>query len=224
MKLLIVDDEKDLNTILVTRLKKEGYNIDNCYRGDDAWYHIQNTEYDGIILDIMLPVLDGISILKKMRASDIQTPVLFLTSKSSVENRVAGLDAGANDYLTKPFAFEELSARIRCMTRSAAISRNNILQIADLIVDCNTKKVTRSGKSIELTGKEFSILEYMLLNQGHVLSKEKIEQHIWHYDFNGDSDIVKVYIRYLRKKIDDGYELKLIHTARSFGYILKCDK
>ncbi len=224
MRLLIVDDEKDLNSVLVTRLKNEGYSVDSCYNGDDAWYYIQNTEYDGIILDIMLPILDGITVLKKMRASGIHTPVLFLTAKSSIEDRVSGLDAGANDYLTKPFAFEELSARIRCMTRPATNPQDNILQISNLIVDCNNKKVTRAGNLIELTGKEYSILEYMLLNKGQVLSKEKIEQHIWNYDYNGDSDIVKVYIRYLRKKIDDGYEPKLIHTARSFGYILKCDE
>lgn len=224
MRLLIVEDEKDLNSVLVTRLKNEGYSVDSCYNGDDAWYYIQNTEYDGIILDIMLPILDGITVLKKMRASGIHTPVLFLTAKSSIEDRVSGLDAGANDYLTKPFAFEELSARIRCMTRPATNPQDNILEIADLIVDCNNKKVTRAGNPIELTGKEYSILEYMLLNKGRILSKEKIEQHIWNYDYNGDSDIVKVYIRYLRKKIDDGYEPKLIHTARSFGYILKCDE
>lgn len=222
MRLLVVDNEKDLNSILVTRLKNEGYCIDNCFRGDDAWYYIQFTEYDGIILDIMLPAIDGITILKKMRLAGIKTPVLCLTAKSSIEDRVAGLDAGANDYLVKPFAFEELCARIRCMTRSSANPEDNILQIADLTVDCNLKKVTRSGKNIELTGKEYAILEYMLLNKGQILSKEKIEQHIWNYEYNGDSDIVKVYIRYLRKKLDEGYDAKLIHTVRNFGYVLKC--
>lgn len=224
MRLLVVEDEKDLNNIIVTRLKNEGYSVDNCFDGEEAWYYIKDIEYDGIILDIMIPHIDGISLLKKLRNENISTPVLFLTAKCNIEDKVAGLDAGANDYLVKPFVFEELLARIRCMTRISSNTNSNILKLEDLTMDCNSKTVTRSNQIIELTGKEYAILEFMLLNKGKILSKEQIERHIWNYDYEGDSDIVKVYIRYLRRKIDDKFTPKLIHTARSFGYVLKSDK
>lgn len=169
----------------------------------------------------MLPKIDGITILKKMRSSHINTPVLLLTARDSIEDRVRGLDCGADDYLVKPFAFDELLARIRVMTRKKTDHHSNIFTLADLSVNLNDHTVSRSGKEIALSSKEFAILEYMIRNQGIVLSKEKLEQHIWNYDYDGDSNIIKVYIRYLRKKIDDEFEQKLIHTVRNCGYVLR---
>lgn len=224
MRLLIVEDEEDLNSVLVTRLKSENYCVDSCFNGEDALEFIENTEYDGIILDIMLPKIDGITILKTIRKNNNKTPVLLLTAKDSIQDKVNGLDNGADDYLVKPFIFDELLARIRVMTRRKNDSVTNIFTIDDLTVNCTTHSVMRGNDNIQLSSKEFAILEYMIRNQGIVLSKEKIEEHIWSYDYDGNSDIIKVYIRYLRKKIDSNYDNKLIHTVRNYGYVLKLDE
>lgn len=224
MRLLIIEDEKDLNEIITKRLKHENYCVDSCYDGEEAWDFIEYTEYDAIISDIMLPKMDGVELLKKVRKKGIKTPILLLTAKDTIKDRVSGLDAGADDYLIKPFAFEELLARIRVMTRRTTDSVTNIFSIEDLTVDCNAHIVKRANVNINLSSKEFAILEYMIRNKGIVLSKEKIENHIWNYDYDGDSNIIKVYIRYLRKKIDDGFETKLIHTVRNYGYVLKSEK
>lgn len=221
MRLLIVEDEMDLNEVLVTRLESENYCVDSCNNGEEAWEYIQLTEYDGIILDIMLPIMDGLTVLKNMRSHNIKTPVLLLTAKDRIEDRVYGLDLGADDYLVKPFAFDELLARIRVMTRRYTSNVTNIFTVGDLTVNCTNHTVKRGKTNISLSSKEFAILEYMIRNQGIVLSKEKIEQHIWNYDYQNSSDIIKVYIRYLRKKIDDKFEHKLIHTVRNYGYVLK---
>ena len=169
----------------------------------------------------MMPGLSGLEVLKKIRATGNSLPVLFLTAKDAVPDRVAGLDAGADDYLTKPFAFDELLARIRVMLRKHSGKSENIYRIANLSVDINTHTVCRNDNPISLSSKEFSILEYLIRNQGIVLSREKIEQHIWNYDYEGSSNLVDVYIRYLRRKIDEGYSPKLIHTVRGAGYVLK---
>lgn len=224
MRLLVVEDEQDLNDILVKRLESANYSVDSCFNGLDSLDYIHSTEYDVIILDIMLPKIDGLTVLKKIRSNNINTPVILLTAKDSIDDRVHGLDMGADDYLIKPFAFDELLARIRVMTRKKSNNTTNIFTIADLTVNCNTHTVTRGNKAINLSSKEFSILEYMIMNQGIVLSKEKIEEHIWNYDYEGDTNIIKVYIRYLRKKIDDDFNIKLIHTIRNCGYVLKVDK
>ena len=178
-------------------------------------------EYDALILDIMMPVLDGLSVLKKIRQRGSTVPVLLLTAKDSIEDRVAGLDAGADDYLVKPFAFEELLARIRVLLRKPAGTPSSCLQTADLKILLDTHQVFRGDTEIRLSGKEFSLFRYMMQNEGIVLSRDKLEQHIWNYDYTGGSNVIDVYIRYLRRKIDDGYEPKLIHTVRGAGYVLK---
>lgn len=223
MRLLVVEDEIDLNNVIVKRLQKEKFGVDYCYNGMEAFDYIEMMDYDVIILDIMMPELDGLSFLKKIRKKENHTAVLLLTARDSVEDRVNGLYAGANDYLVKPFAYEELIARIHVLTRKNTENSNDVFKIADLVVDCNKRVVTRGGNEIPLKAKEFAVLEYMIRNQGCVLSKETIGNHIWDYDSERDDSIVKVYIRYLRKKIDDAYEVKLIHTIRQYGYVLKAE-
>lgn len=221
MRFLVVEDQKDLNKIISKRLKSEGYSVDSCFDGKEALEYISMADYDGIVLDIMMPKVDGITVLKTIRERGIMTPVLFLTAKDTVEDKVNGLDLGANDYLVKPFAFEELMARIRVMVRKASGNTSNIYTAGDLVLDANSHVVTRAGDEISLSAKEFALLEYMLRNKGIVLSREKIENNLWSFDYAGGTNAVDVYIRYLRKKIDDNYDLKLIHTVRGSGYVLK---
>ena len=223
MRLLIAEDEKLLNKTLTERLSKLGYSIDNCFDGDDALYYIENTRYDGIILDVMMPGLTGFDVLKRIREKGILTPVLILTAKDSDEDIIEGLDKGANDYLTKPFSFEVLCARIRAMLRVKENITGNVLEIADLSVDTTTRIVKRGEKTIELSSKEYSVLEYLMRNKGIVVSKEKIEENIWNYDYEGSSDVIKVYIHHLRKKIDDAFDIKLLHTIKNAGYVIKVD-
>lgn len=221
MRILVAEDEKNLNSVIVKRLTVEGYSVDACYNGKEVLEFIACAEYDGIIMDIMMPELSGLEALKKMRLQKNKTPVLLLTAKDSISDRVNGLDSGADDYLVKPFAFDELLARIRVMTRKVSGNKTNIFQVANLTVDCDSHVVMRDDMVINLSAKEFSILEYLVRNQGIVLGREKIEQHIWNYDYDGGSNVVDVYIRYIRKKIDDKYSPKLIHTIRGKGYVLR---
>lgn len=223
MRLLIVEDEIHLLDVIKKRLKKENYSVDGCMDGLEAMEYIKMTPYDGIILDIMLPGIDGIEILKRMREQGIGTPVLLLTARDSIADRVKGLDTGADDYLVKPFAFEELLARIRVMMRRHNVENSpaEVLSVGDLTFNILSKEVKRGETAIDLSAKEAAILEYMMRNKGIVLSREQIEQHVWDYDYMGGSNMVDVYIRYLRKKIDDAYEKKLIHTVRGSGYVLK---
>lgn len=225
MRILVVEDEKKINDIIVKILKQEKYGVDSCFDGEEALDYIFSVEYDAIILDIMLPKLDGFEVLKKVRAKGIKSPVLFLTARERVEDRVKGLDYGADDYLIKPFAFEELLARVRVLLRknSNAEQKGNIFKIANLTVNCNNHTVFRDNTPIKLSAKEFSILEYMMRNQGRVVSKEKIEEHVWDFGYEGGSNIVEVYIKFLRKKIDTDFSPKLIHTIRRVGYILKVE-
>lgn len=221
VRILIAEDEKDLNKILTSRLKAEHYSVDSCKNGQEALDYIAGAEYDAVILDIMMPVLDGLTVLQTIRRQGSTIPVLLLTARDSIEDRVTGLDAGANDYLVKPFAFEELLARIRVLLRKPAETSSTCLQTADLKILLDTHQVFRGNTEIRLSGKEFSLLRYMMQNEGIVLSRDKLEQHIWNYDFTGGSNVIDVYIRYLRRKIDDGFEPKLIHTIRGTGYVLK---
>ena len=226
MRILVVEDEKKINHVIVKTLKKEKYGVDSCFDGEEALDYIFSVEYDIILLDIMLPKKDGFEVLKSMRKKGIKTPVLFLTARDQIEDRVKGLDLGADDYLVKPFAFEELLARIRVVLRKNSGSgedSGNILKIANLTVDCNKHEVFRDDVSIKLSAKEFSILEYMMRNKGRVVSKEKIEEHVWDFDYEGGSNIVEVYIKFLRKKVDNDFSPKLIHTIRRVGYILKVE-
>lgn len=221
MRILIAEDERDLNQILASRLKEEHYSVDACFDGEEALYYIEGAEYDALILDIMMPKKDGLSVLKELRKKNQSVPVLLLTAKDRIEDRVKGLDAGANDYLIKPFAFEELLARIRVLLRRPEKSEDSCYRAGGLEVHVDTHQVLRDGKEIHLSGKEFSLLRYMIQNKGIVLSREKLEQHLWNYDYAGGSNVIDVYIRYLRKKIDEGFEKKLIHTVRGAGYTLK---
>ena len=226
MRILVVEDEKKINDVIVKTLKKEKYGVDSCFDGEEALDYIFSVEYDFFLLDIMLPKKDGFEVLKSMRKKGIKTPVLFLTARDQIEDRVRGLDLGADDYLVKPFAFEELLARIRVVLRKNSGSgedSGNVLKIANLTVDCNKHEVFRDDVSIKLSAKEFSILEYMMRNKGRVVSKEKIEEHVWDFDYEGGSNIVEVYIKFLRKKVDNDFSPKLIHTIRRGGYILKVE-
>ena len=223
MRLLVVEDEKYLNRTISERLTRQGYTVDSCFDGEDALYYIENTQYDGIILDVMMPKINGFEVLRTMREKKILSPVLMLTAKDADEDVILGLDTGANDYLTKPFSFEILCARIRAMLRVKENVTGSVLEIADLSIDTNARTVMRKGTKIELSSKEYSILEYLMRNKGIIVSKEKIEENIWNYDYEGTSDVIKVYIHHLRKKIDDGFETKLLHTVKNVGYVIKED-
>lgn len=221
MRLLYAEDEEDLNKVVTKKLTEEGFSVDSCFDGREAIDNVQFTEYDAAILDIMMPHADGFAVLKELRKLKKNTPVLFLTARDSIEDRVTGLDSGANDYLVKPFSFEELLARIRVLTREKHGLTENILSIADLSLNLSSHTVTRGGAEINLTSKEYQLLEYLLYNKEKVLSREKIENHIWNYDYEGGTNVIDVYIRYLRKKIDDGFPTKLIHTVRGAGYVIR---
>ena len=227
MRILVIEDEKNLNDIIVKRLILEKYGVDTCFNGNDALEYIFSTEYDVIVSDIMLPGIDGFEILKRIREKGIKTPVLLLTALDGIEDRVKGLDYGADDYLVKPFAFDELMARIRVLLRRNSTNGNfnasNVFSIANLRVNCNSHDVFRDDVPIKLSTREFTILEYMIRNKERVLSREQIEQHIWNYDYEGGTNVIDVYIRYLRRKIDKDFEPKLIHTVRGIGYVLKVE-
>ncbi|WP_424244232.1 DNA-binding response OmpR family regulator [Elusimicrobium posterum] len=221
MRILIVEDEVTLLDSLASRLGEEGYSVDKAVDGEEATLFINGAGYDCILLDIMIPETDGITLLKKMRAKGNSTPVLLLTAKDGVQDRVNGLDAGADDYLVKPFSHEELSARLRALLRRNSANKTNILTFADLRMDLLKREVTRGTKVIPLAAKEFMLLEYLMRNPNRVLTRSQIIDHVWNFDFDNDTNVVNVYIRYLRTKIDSGHDLKLIHTIRSMGYILK---
>lgn len=221
MRILFVEDNQAILNTIAKSLNNAGYGVDTCNNGLEAQTYISLTEYDCIILDIMLPGLDGISILKELRNHGNLTPVLLLTAKDSVEDRVKGLDSGADDYLVKPFSLDELMARLRALLRRQTTKRTNDLSIADLLIDTLSHEVTRSGHKIELTSKEFAILEYLIRNKNTILTRDQIVEHVWNYDFDCSSNIIDVYIRYLRTKIDKDFENKLIHTIRGCGYVMR---
>ncbi|MDD2992156.1 MAG: response regulator transcription factor [Pygmaiobacter sp.] len=223
MRLLIVEDDRDLHRILTKRLSEEGYVTDDCYDGEEGLTYAQVLQYDCIILDIMLPKRDGISVLREIRKQQKPQTVLLLTARDSIQDRVTGLDAGADDYLTKPFAFEELLARLRVLLRRGTPTHGAELILADLAMNAAEHTVQRGGKSIALTSKEYALLEYLLRNQGHIMTRSQISDHVWNNEFEYDSNVVDVYIRYLRNKIDKGFEPKLIHTIRGFGYVMRVE-
>lgn len=224
MRILVVEDEPNLNKLIVKKLEMEHYSVDACLNGSDALDYLKMTEYDAVVLDIMLPAFSGFDILKLMRENSDNTPVIFLTAMDGVDDRVKGLEAGADDYLVKPFAFDELTARVKAIIRRSSNSANDIYELADLKVDCTARTVTRGETDISLSAKEFAILEYMIRNKEKVLSRDKISRHIWNYDYEGGSNMVDVYIRYLRRKIDEPFENKLIQTVRGAGYVLREEK
>lgn len=221
MRILVAEDDKSLNKIIVRRLKESGYIVDSCFDGETALDYLKYSEYDCAIMDWMMPGMEGITVIQKYRISGGKTPVLMLTAKDSISNRVEGLDCGADDYLIKPFSFEELLARIRVILRREPSGGTCILAISNLTLNTASHLVIRGDKEINLTSKEFALLEYFLRNKGIVLSREQISDHVWDYDFTYDSNVVDVYVRYLRNKIDKGFEHPLIHTVRGYGYVLK---
>lgn len=221
MRLLIAEDDRMTADTLGKRLRGEHYAVDVCYDGLEAWDCLQSAAYDVAVLDIMMPGLDGMALVQRMRAAGMLTPVLLLTARDAVSDRVQGLNAGADDYLVKPFAFEELSARLRVLTRRSQQRTTNRFELADLVVDADSRSVTRGGQPVALTSREYALLEYMIRNKGRVLTRSQIEEHVWSYDYTGASNMVDVYIRNLRKKIDDGRAVKLIHTVRYAGYVLR---
>ena len=222
MRILVVEDERDLNSIICNKLMKEGYNVDACYDGMAALDYMEAERYDGAIMDIMIPGKDGIEVLKDMRKAGIQTPVLFLTAKTQTQDIVDGLDAGASDYMKKPFEFSELMARLRVMLRIKTDINENFISCGSLVVDMNAKSAVRDGVVIDLTVREYAILEYLARNKNVVVTREQIRANIWNVEEDINSNVVDVYIRYLRKKIDDNFEQKLIHTIRGVGYKLEC--
>ena len=221
MRILVVEDEKHLNRIISEAVEDEGYSVDSCYNGLEALEYLACADYDVIILDVMMPKMNGLELVRRLRSEGNNTPVLFLTARDAVADRVEGLESGGDYYLTKPFDFQELMAVVRVMTRKYTGNRSNVYTIADLSLDSNTKTVTRAGKNIELTAKEFSLLEYMMRNKGVVLSREMIENNLWNYDYEGGTNVVDVYVGYLRKKMDTGFSQKLIHTVWGTGWVLK---
>ena len=221
MRLLVAEDEVKINNIITKRLRKEGYSVDSCFDGEEALHFLSVGEFDAVVLDIMMPKKDGLTVLREMRSKNNNTPVLLLTAKDAVSDRVAGLDAGAEDYLVKPFAFEELLARIRVIIRKSAGKSTNTVSVGDLVLDINAKTAKRAGKDINLTAKEYDLLEYLMMNKGIILSRDKIENHIWNFDYSGGTNVIDVYILYLRKKIDAPFKTKLIHTVKGKGYVIK---
>ena len=221
MRILVAEDERDLNEILCKKLRSEDYCVDGCFDGEEALDYLASVDYDAVILDIMMPKRSGLAVVEQLRRQGNQTPVLVLTARDSIDDRVTGLDAGADDYLVKPFAFDELLARLRVMTRKRGGERSNLFTIDDLTLDIRSKRVERGGAELKLSAKEYALLEYLIRNKGVVLSRIQIEENIWGFDYEGSSNIVDVYIRYLRRKIDKDHPVKLIHTIRGSGYVLK---
>ena len=221
MRVLVVEDERDLNNIITKYLKKNNFNVDNVFDGEEALDYLNSAEYDLVILDVMMPKINGYEVLKTMRKENNDTLVLMLTAKDGIDDKVKGLDLGADDYLIKPFDFDELSARIRAITRRKFGNTTNILQIDNLIIDINKKIVTRAGINIELTAKEYEVLVYLIQNKGHILSRDKIRDGVWNFDYEGESNIIDVIIKNIRKKIAIGDSKDLIFTKRGLGYVIR---
>ena len=254
MRILVVEDEKDstfavslvarednkdsdavkalkkalgsekIKNIITKHLKKNNFSVDSVFNGEEALEYLDYGTYDLIILDIMLPKVNGYEVIKKLRENKNETAVLMLTARDSIEDKIKGLDLGADDYLIKPFDFGELLARIRALVRRKYGNTSNTMEIDDLCIDIAKKTVVRGGKNIELTGKEYEVLEYLIQNKGHVLSRDKIRDSVWDYGYEGESNIIDVLIKNIRKKIDIGNSKQLIHTKRGLGYVLKEDE
>lgn len=221
MRILVIEDEKRIASFIERGLKEQAYSVDLAYDGESGLFKAQVNDYDCIVLDLMLPGKNGISICQELRASGNQTPIMMLTAMNSVEDKVRGLDAGADDYLPKPFAFEEFLARIRVLLRRKGGQLSSVLRIEDLELDQRTRKVQRADKEIELTNKEYALLEYFMQNAGQVVTKTMIAEHVWNEDYDSFTNVIAVYVNYLRKKVDKGFDKQLIHSVRGVGYILK---
>ena len=224
MKILLAEDEVDLNNVVTRYLKKNGYSVDSVLDGEEALDYLEYGEYDLVILDIMMPKVDGFEVIKKLRDKGNHTSVLMLTARDSADDKVKGLDLGADDYIVKPFDFNELMARIRAVVRRKYGNSSNKLVIGDLILDTSEKSVTRAGKQIELTGKEYEVLEYLMQSKNRILSRDQIKEHVWDFDYEGDSNIIDVLIKNIRKKIDIEDGKQIIYTKRGLGYVIKEDE
>lgn len=224
MRVLLVEDEPGIAQFVRQGLAEAGYAVDVATDGHSGLDYALAAEYDIILLDIMLPKMDGLQLLRQLRAEKIKIPVLLLTARDAVEDRVQGLDAGADDYLSKPFAFKELLARLRALLRRPPLQADTILRVADLEMDVASREVRRAGKQIELSPREFTLLEYLMRHPRQVLTRDQITEHIWNFDFYGDSNVVDVYIGYLRRKIDRGFDPPLLHTVRGIGYRLSAER
>ncbi|MDP1713147.1 MAG: response regulator transcription factor [Anaerolineales bacterium] len=224
MRVLIVEDERKISAYVKRGLEEQGYAVDAAYTGTEALDFADAAPYDLILLDILLPEMDGLAVCRELRQRGNRTPVLMLTARDAIDDRVAGLDAGADDYLVKPFALKELLARLRALTRRTSdVPKSPVLQLADLTLDTLTRRVKRGNKTIELAAKEYAVLECLLREPERVLTRTQIAEHVWNYDVYNQSNIVDVYIRNLRRKIDDNFEVKLIHTVRGAGYRLSME-
>lgn len=221
MRILVIEDEKKIASFIERGLKEKSYSVDVAFDGDKGLFLAEINPYDLIVLDIMLPGKDGLFICRELRKKNINAPILMLTARDEVEDKVSGLDSGADDYLTKPFAFEEFLARVRALIRRKDKPKTTKLKVADLELDQLSHKVRRAGKEIELTSTEYALLEYMMLNADQVVTRTMISEHVWSEDFDSFSNVINVYINYLRNKIDAGFNRKLIHSIRGTGYILK---
>ena len=223
MRILVVEDEKKVARFIQQGLEEEHYSVDVTYDGENGAVMAETQTYDLLILDVMLPTMNGLEVTRRLRSAKITTPILMLTAKTATEDKVAGLDSGADDYLTKPFAFAELLARVRSLLRRGSIEKSTLLTCADLELDTITHKARRGGKNIELTAKEYALLEYFLRNKDRVLSRTIISEHIWDYNFDTGTNLIDVYVNHLRNKIDSGSEKGLIHTVRGVGYVMRED-
>jgi DNA-binding response OmpR family regulator len=223
MRVLVIEDETKVGSFIKRALEEESYAVDLCEDGAQGLDMALSGSYDLIMIDLMLPSLPGLEVLARLRKEKVQTPVMILTAQSKVDQRVKGLDAGADDYLTKPFAIDELLARVRALLRRGPVESPGILQIDDLMLNPATREVTRGGQRIDLTVKEYALLEYFMRHAGRVLTRPMISDHVWNQDFDTFTNVIDVYVNYLRNKIDRGRARKLIHTIRGSGYMLKAD-
>jgi len=221
MKILLIEDERKIASFIERGLKEEHFIVDVAYDGENGSYMAQVNDYDLVILDIMLPGKDGVRVCTELRKKKIDTPILMLTARDSIQDKIFGLDAGADDYVTKPFAFEELLARVRALLRRKSSKNTMNLKVANLELDQRTHRVTRAGKEIELTNKEYNLLEYLMLNANHVVTRTMLYEHVWDVHFDTFTNVVDVYINYLRNKIDKNFAKQLIHTVRGTGYIIR---
>lgn len=219
--ILIVEDERHLADSVARRLQEEGYTVDICHDGEEGFQLASSKKYHLIILDLLLPRKDGLQILRELRRNKVQSLVLILTAKSTVEDRVDGLRSGADDYLLKPFAFAELLARVETLLRRQGVEQKTLMQVGDLELDVETRNVRRAGKNIHLTAKEFMLLELLMRNKNRILTRRAIAEQVWGYTFDTGTNVVDVYVNYLRKAIDEGFPKRLVHTVRGVGFILK---
>jgi heavy metal response regulator len=221
MRILVVEDEVKIAQFIKRGLKEEGYAVDIANDGEEGHFLLSSNEYDAIILDLMLPKIDGLTLCRTLRKEGNQTPIIMLTAKDTVKDKVKGLDSGADDYLPKPFAFEELLARVRVLLRKKDSRVQTQLKVEDLSLDLLTHKVTRGDREIDLTVKEYALLEYLMRNAGNIVTRTMISEHVWDINFDTFTNVIDVYINYLRNKVDTGFENKMIHTVRGKGYLLK---